>query len=76
VGDRSLAGEEERAETVVEDLSFQIAALQKQLDDRNEAHERELVQATGALEGSLSAVRHLSNELARTIDDGLAMLPP
>jgi eukaryotic-like serine/threonine-protein kinase len=70
----ALAGEERRAESVVEDLSFQIAALQKQLDDRNEAHEQELLQATGALEGSLSAVRRLSNELARTIDDGFAVL--
>jgi eukaryotic-like serine/threonine-protein kinase len=70
----ALAGEEQRAERVVEDLSFQITALQKQLDARNEAHELELVQATGALEGSLSALRRLSNELARTIDDGLRML--
>jgi len=70
----ALGGEERRAESVVEDLSYQIATLQKQLDDKNEAHERELVQATGSLEGSLSALRRLSNEIARTIDDGIRML--
>ena len=33
-----------------------------------------LVQATGTLEGSLSAFRHLTNEIARTIDDGIELL--
>jgi len=70
----ALGGEETRASGVVEDLSFQIAALQRQLDDRNEAHEQALVQATGSLEGSLSAARRLTNEIARTIDDGMDML--
>ena len=72
----ALVAEERRAEGVVEDLAFQIATLQKQLDDKNEEHERLLVQATGQLEGSLSALRRLTNEIARTIDDGLDMLQP
>ena len=70
----ALGGEETRASGVVEDLSFQIATLQRQLDERNEAHEQSLVQATGSLEGSLSAMRRLTNEIARTIDDGMDML--
>jgi len=70
----ALEAEERRAEGVVEDLAFQIASLQKQLDEKNEAHERLLVQATGQLEGSLSALRRLTNEVARTIDDGIDML--
>jgi eukaryotic-like serine/threonine-protein kinase len=74
----ALAAEERRAGGVVEDLGYQIATLQKQLDDKNEEHERTLVQATGALEGALSALRRLTNEIARTIDDGIDMLqrPP
>ena len=70
----ALAGEERRAEGVVDDLGFQIETLQKQLDERNEEHERTLVQATGSLEGSLSALRRLTNEIARTIDDGIDVL--
>jgi serine/threonine-protein kinase len=70
----AIAAEEHRVEAIVEDLSFQIATLQKQLDDKNEEHERILVQATGSLEGSLSAFRRLTNEISRTIDDGIDML--
>jgi serine/threonine-protein kinase len=70
----ALASEERRADGVVEDLAFQIETLQKQLDERNEEHERSLVAATGALEGSLSALRRLTYEVARTIDDGIDML--
>jgi hypothetical protein len=70
----SLADGERRGEGVVADLTFQIETLQKQLDQRNEQHEQALVQATGTLEGSLSAFRRLTNEIARTIDDGIQML--
>src|SRR5690606_19232514 len=70
----ALREEERRAEAVVADLSFQIEALQAQLDKKNEAHERELVKVAGALEGSLSALRRLENELVRTIDDGIDVL--
>ena len=71
---QALEAEERRAEAVVDDLGFQIDALQRQLDARNEAHERELIQVTGALEGSLSALRRLTNEIVRTIDDGIDIL--
>ena len=70
----SLADGERRGEGVVQDLTFQIDTLQKQLDRRNEEHELALVQATGTLEGSLSAFRRLTNEIVRTIDDGIHML--
>jgi hypothetical protein len=70
----ALKSEERRAEEVVADVSFQVDTLQRQLDQRNEAHERELVQVTGALEGSLSALRRLTNEIVRTIDDGIDIL--
>jgi serine/threonine-protein kinase len=70
----ALADGERRGEGVIADLGFQIETLQKQLDQRNEQHEQALVQATGTLEGSLSAFRRLTNEIARTIDDGIQML--
>lgn len=70
----ALASEETRVAAVVADLDFQVATLQAQLDSRNESHETALIQATGTLEGSLSALRALSNEVARTINDGLVLL--
>lgn len=70
----ALVAEERRAEGAVDDLTFQIDTLQRQLDQKNEEHERSLVQATGTLEGSLSAMRRLTNEISRTIDDGIVML--
>ncbi|MBX3200106.1 MAG: protein kinase [Labilithrix sp.] len=72
----ALEAEERRAAGVVDDLAFQIETLQKQLDGRNEAHEQELVRATGALEGALSALRTLTHEVARSIADGIEMLQP
>ncbi len=70
----ALVAEEQRAATVDMDLCFQLDALQKQLDAKNEEFERELVQATGQLEGSLSALRRLTSEIVRTIDDGIGIL--
>jgi hypothetical protein len=70
----ALVEEEKRTEDVVADLHFQIDVLQKQLDRKNEEHEASLTEAAGSLEGALSAVRRLTNEIARTIDDGIAML--
>lgn len=72
----ALGEEERRAERVVADLSFQIDTLQIQLDRKNEEHERALAEATGVLEGSLSALRRLSSEIARTVDDGMGVLRP
>jgi serine/threonine-protein kinase len=70
----SLVAEERRSATLDMDLAFQLDALQRQLDAKNEAFERELVQATGQLEGSLSALRRLTSEIVRTIDDGIGIL--
>ncbi len=67
-----------------EDLSFQIDALQSRLHDKNIALELDIVEASGALEGSLTAVRHLTHELERHLreaadvleDPDLARTPP
>lgn len=70
----ALIAEERRASKVDDDLAFQLEALQRTLDAKNEEFERELVQATGQLEGSLSALRRLTSEIVRTIDDGVGIL--
>ncbi|GAC1562166.1 MAG: hypothetical protein NVS3B10_19620 [Polyangiales bacterium] len=70
----AIAAEEARASKVDDDLAFQLETLQRQLDVKNEGFERELVQATGQLEGSLSALRRLPSEIVRTIDDGIGIL--
>ncbi len=72
----ALAEEEARTRLVVDDLGFQVAELQAQLDKQNEAHERMMVSAAGSLEGSLAALRHLQSELVRTIDDGIRTVSP
>jgi serine/threonine-protein kinase len=70
----ALSEAELRARTVVDDLGFQVTTLQQELDRQNEELDRELVVATGTLEGSLSALRSLQHELVRTIDDGINAL--
>jgi eukaryotic-like serine/threonine-protein kinase len=70
----ALIAEEKRAASVDEDLAYQLDALQQTLDVKNEELERELVDATGQLEGSLSALRRLTSEIVRTIDDGIGIL--
>jgi eukaryotic-like serine/threonine-protein kinase len=70
----ALGQEEARAAGVVADLTYQLEVLQKQLDLENEKLERELVEATGSLEGSLGALRRLTCEVVRAIDDGIAIL--
>jgi serine/threonine-protein kinase len=61
--------EENRARAVDADLSFQIETLQRQLDAQNGELEAELADATGMLEGGLSAVRRITGELVRTMAD-------
>jgi serine/threonine-protein kinase len=70
----ALVAEEARAAKVDDDLAFQLDTLQRQLDAKNESFERELIQATGQLEGSLSALRRLTSEIVRPIDDGIGIL--
>ncbi len=70
--DAQIRDEEERARAVATDIEFQIKALSQQLEKRNEEHDRSLVEAAGALEGSLSALRVLQKELMRVVDDAAA----
>ena len=65
----AVQAEEARAVAVDADLAFQIETLQKQLEVQNSELEAELAEATGMLEGGLSAVRRITGELVRTMAD-------
>jgi serine/threonine-protein kinase len=69
----TLRAEAERARAAEEDLTFQIAELEKRLHAENEAHAREYAIATGALEGAIAAVRAMTSELVRTLDEAAAL---
>jgi eukaryotic-like serine/threonine-protein kinase len=65
----ALEAEASRATLVEQDLGFQVEALQRQLAAQNEQLDGELADATGKLEGALSALRHMTGELVRTIEE-------
>jgi serine/threonine-protein kinase len=65
----ALEAEEERARVVEHDLRYQLEALQGQLATQNEQLDAELADATGKLEGALSALRRMTGELIRTIEE-------
>ena len=65
----ALEAEETRAQLVEQDLGFQIDALQRQLASDNEQLDVQLAAATGQLEGSLSALRRMTGDLIRTIEE-------
>lgn len=65
----SLAAEEDKSLAIEADLTFQISTIQSELDRQNEELERELVDAGGHLEGALSALRTLTSELVRMLED-------
>jgi hypothetical protein len=70
----ALETELDRSQGVDQDLSFQINALKKQLEAKNESFDRQMLEAAGGLEGSLSALRRLTNELVRTLDEAAVIL--
>jgi hypothetical protein len=65
----ALEAEEERARLLERDLSFQIEALQQQLAEQNEQLDLELAEGTGKLEGALAALRTMTGDLVRTIEE-------
>ena len=72
----ALAAEEQRMSGVERDLSFQISELELRLEVENVQLDRGLAEATGMLEGAISAVRRLTNELVRTLDDAAGLVAP
>jgi serine/threonine protein kinase len=70
----SVQIEETRVREADADLAFQIETLQRQLHGQNEQLESELTEATGMLEGSLSALRRITGELVRIMADAASSL--
>jgi hypothetical protein len=70
----ALDAEERRVDGLVADLGFQIDTLQKQLDLKNDEHERAVLSATARLEGALSALRALDSEIGGAIEEAVEML--
>jgi serine/threonine-protein kinase len=70
----ALRTEEDRARATEEDLTYQLIELQTQLEAKNERYERDHAEATGELEGAISAVRAMTNELVRTLDECAAIV--
>ncbi len=70
----ALSAEEERVKSTEEDITFQIVQLQLQLEAKNERFEKEYAAATGELEGSISAVRAMTHEIVRTLDEAAAVV--
>jgi chromosome segregation ATPase len=70
----ALQADEARAREVEADLGYQVSVLERELDARNERLDVELADATGKLEGALSAVRRLTREIARTREEAMRAL--
>jgi serine/threonine protein kinase len=65
----ALLAEEAHERAVDVDLGYQIETLERQINERNEALDSKLTEATAKLEGALSAVRRITRELTRTRED-------
>ncbi len=70
----ALVAEEERARAVEDDLAFQIVQLQLRLEAQNERFEKDFAVATGELEGAISAVRAMTSEIVRTLDEAAVIV--
>jgi serine/threonine protein kinase len=70
----ALTSEEARERSLDVDLAYQIDTLERQMNDRNEALDGKLAEATARLEGALSAVRRITRELTRTREDAARAL--
>lgn len=70
----ALEAEERKARAVDEDLAYQIDQLQIRLAEENERHDAEMKEATGGLEGALAALRHMTGELVRAVDEAAALV--
>ncbi len=72
----ALAAEEQRVRALVADLAYQLAVLESQIDVQNEEVDRDLKDATGKLEGALTALRRMTGEFVQTIEEAAASVMP
>jgi eukaryotic-like serine/threonine-protein kinase len=68
----AIGAEAEKARLQEEDLTHQIETLKGRLEESNASLEVELAEVTAALEGALAALRQLTGEFVRTLDDAAA----
>ncbi len=74
--DAALSVEEEAMLKGERDLSFQIDTLTTRLETETEIIARELTEPAARLEGGLSAIRSITTELVRVLDDAISILSP
>ena len=74
--DAALSVEEEAMLKGERDLSFQIDTLTTRLETETEIIAQELTEPAARLEGGLSAIRSITTELVRVLDDAISILSP
>jgi serine/threonine-protein kinase len=72
----ALSVEEEALIRSEKDLCFQIDTLTARLESETEAIAREFAEPAARLEGGLSAIRSMTTELIRVLDDAVSILSP
>jgi len=70
----TLRGESDRSSLIDADLSSRLEMRKRQLDEKNERLDLEFTEATALLEGAISAVRRLTRELVRVLDEAAALV--
>jgi len=72
--EETLRAADERSVSIDAELEALLEARKRELEARNERLDHEFAEATGLLEGAISAVRRLTHELVRTLDDAAALV--
>jgi len=74
MGRRDAARGRRTSVSIDAELEALLEARKRELEARNERLDHEFAEATGLLEGAISAVRRLNTELVRTLDDAAALV--
>ncbi|WP_394826985.1 protein kinase domain-containing protein [Pendulispora albinea] len=69
-----LRAADERSVAIDADLTSRLELRKRQLEEQNEQLDLEFSEATGLLEGAISAVRRLTRELVQALDDAAALV--
>jgi len=72
--EETLRAADERSVSIDAELEALLEARKRELEARNERLDHAFAEATGLLEGAISAVRRLTHELVRALDDAAALV--
>jgi len=72
--EETLRAADDRSVSIDADLAARLEMRKRQLEEKNERLDLEFSEATALLEGAISAVRRLTRELVRTLDDAAALV--